>query len=41
MNVRELDAEQQRRTAFRALLAAPFVGAGTRSSRWSAGMSPS
>lgn len=27
MNVRELDAEQQRRTAFRALLAAPFVGA--------------
>jgi len=28
MNVRELDAEQQRRTAFRALLAAPFVGAG-------------
>ncbi len=28
MNVRELDAEQQRQTAFRALLAAPFVGAG-------------
>lgn len=26
MNVRELDAEQQRQTAFRALLAAPFVG---------------
>ncbi len=28
MNVRELDAEQQRRTAFRALFAAPFVGDG-------------
>jgi uncharacterized protein (TIGR02678 family) len=28
MNVRELDAEQQRRIAFRALLAAPFVGTG-------------
>lgn len=27
MNIRELDAQQQRRTAFRALLAAPFVGA--------------
>ena len=27
MNVRELDAEQQRAAAFRALLAAPFVGA--------------
>ncbi len=27
MNIRELDAEQQRRAAFRALLAAPFVGA--------------
>jgi uncharacterized protein (TIGR02678 family) len=27
MNVRELDAEEQRQTAFRALLAAPFVGA--------------